>query len=278
MNNLLKRLPLALLLTLTGCDGSKRTTQLDQVVWSEDGSAVVSVLLHFDEKKSGNPLDGTTQKSNFTHQYLLQQPDGSQKHILTPELPGQNAYPLYYFKGAGYVVGSYLDKNTDGTLFERYELIRLATGQVIALNNGPNTHILPAPDGSILAEIKDFPSACQPNGNSTTTDACHTEIAFISPVDLTRQGKKQQVSFSSRDSVPEVTWTPAGQLLVSNGQETFSLSPGEDKVSSVSQPACMKPATSSSRVNSQGVLVYIDGNQIKTRLAPGEPKFGCQSS
>lgn len=278
MRKCFKILPFVALLMLASCDGSQRRTLVDQAVWSEDSSEIAAVVMHFDEKKSNNPLDGTTLKSNFTHQYLVQKPDGSQKRILTSELPGQNAYPLFYFKQAGYILGSYLDKNTDNMLFERYELIRLATGQVTRLNNDPYTHILPAPDGSILAQVKYFPSACQPNGSSSTTDACHAEIEFISSMDLSRQGKKQKVVFSSRDRVPEVTWTPAGQLLVSNGEETFSLKPGEDIVNSAPRPACMEPPTSSARINSQGMLVYIDDNQIKTRFEPSQPKFGCQGN
>src|SRR5262245_46390837 len=52
----------------------RTTRQLEHLVWSSDGRQVGGVEYVFEEKKSWNPLDGTTQKRKFCHQLSLYDP------------------------------------------------------------------------------------------------------------------------------------------------------------------------------------------------------------
>ena len=47
------------------------TRQLEHLVWSSDGQQVGAVEYIFEERKSWNPLNGTTDKRKFCHQLSI---------------------------------------------------------------------------------------------------------------------------------------------------------------------------------------------------------------
>ena len=263
-----------LLLGLAACNENGRKSQLSQVVWANDGVEVATIVQRWDE--TGSNPDGTPIKANLTHQLYLQKLDGGNKRILSNELPGADARDFYYIHSAGYAVASYFEPQADGSTVKRYYQLRLNGGQAYSLTSKPDMAVIPSPDGSSIARVTLFPSACTPNGSSSNSDACHVDVEFVNPNDLKVVGSKEKITFSSREKLPELTWTPEGKLVATSGSEAFAVKAGETP-QSVPVPGCTQPQTSSSQVDKNGVYVFIDGNSVKSRLEATMPRFGCQT-
>lgn len=275
MKRLLPRLLLATAilasLGLTACnDDAVKTEQLDRVVWSDDNTEEALIVLKFEEKHSMNPLDGTTLKSNFSHQVYVQNRDGSNRHPIGNEFLGQNGFDFYYMKSAGYLIASYIATGSDDNPVTRYYQLKL-DGSVNQLTSKPDMRVIPSPNGAYLALITFYPAACgNPAGN------CPMDVEFLDANSLASVGKKQQLSFE-HGKTPELTWNLGGQFLLTTDEQTFAVRPDAEEPSPANTPACTYPPTSSSSIATSGDFVYPAQNQVQTRpTTQSEQPFGCQ--
>lgn len=262
-------------LLLTSCGKEEtRTKQLDQVVWSDDGTEQAYVVMRFTEKRSLNPLNGTTEKKNFTHQVFIGKSDGTNHRAVGNEFTGQNGASLYYMKNAGYIVASTLEANGDGAGFERFYKLDM-NGTTYRLTQEPNEVAVPSPDGKYISRVRFHPEQCNtlpdtPHGSNCTVDLQFLDAQTLQIVD----DKTSHLNFGTDSAVPDVTWTNAGEFIVSTGNKAFSITPSTT-AKDASKPECFNPKTSSSNINAAGQFVFVSGNQILSQPAT-EPGFGCQ--
>lgn len=263
-------------LALTGCWSDAE--QVDQAVWSDDDSEVAVVVLRFEEK-SGNPLNGTTDKKNFRHQIYVQSLDGSGKTAIGGERSGQNGSQIYYMKSAGYLVVSTL---TDvGMRFDRVALSGASTLIAETDYDSCKSHffdVVPSPTGAQIAVISrsdacedTSPEAPTPLGPVSTP--VQVEVRFLNAQTLAELDA-QTVDLATGSVA--WTWRPDGAFVVTDGQDAVALTAGLSAVTTA-LPGCTDPKTSSSPVDASGVFVYPnpDGG-LSTSTSSGADTFGCQ--
>lgn len=265
-------LGLALLapLCLTHCTREKaKVEQVDRAVWSDDNNQVAMIVQRFDQSSSSNPLSSTL-RENLSHQIFIQDRNGGPRQAVGNEIQGQNARELYFMKRAGYLIASYLESDAAGGSQVVYYKMTL-DGNVSRLTQQPHMRVLPSADGQYLALITQFPEQCTGSGA-----ACPLDVLFRRAEDLSDVGTTHRLSFAN-GVLPELTWNLGGQLIASNGSESFALRPGQAEAVTVEHPKCVYPATSSSSIASSGDFVYPEQNQVAFRsTTAGEQPFGCQ--
>lgn len=264
------------LAALSACnEDTPKAEKIDRLAWSEDGSEIAYVMSRFEESGSNTGPSSTYFAHNYSHQVYLQPADGSPARKIGNEQGLQNLEDFYYFKQAGYFVVSYLYKPLTGPEFKRYYQLTL-DGKSYTLNFQSDTQVVPSPNGQTIAIMQHNPQGCQNSGaSSASANACQVKVDFVNAGDREPLGIQQKLSFTTKNRVPDMTWTPAGTLVVSNGSEAFALQPATEP-QSVSQPGCLSPKTSSGPVNVQGQLAYAEGTSVKSRPEPALPRFGCQ--
>lgn len=266
-----------LLTTTTACRPGKKTEQLDRVVWSNDGVEQAFVMTQFEEGRSGNPLDGTTMKRNFSHQIFVQDPDGLNRRAVSNQVVGQNGGDLFYMRSAGYIVASFLQQNGENQApYPRYYQL-LMDGTTRTLTTAPHTRAVPSPDGKWIARVELNPEGCRPDATDNESESCRVQVEFLDAQTLMRHGQKHQVLFQNPSKVPDFTWTPEQEWVVTNRVQAFAASPDQEP-EAADVPACLFPKTSSDHINADGSLIFPNGNTIDSRPATADdPQWGCQT-
>src|SRR5262249_29035594 len=129
----------------------RTTRQLEHIVWSSDGKQVGGVEYVFEEKKSWNPLDGTTLKRKFCHQLSLYDAKTLARTSYVGPLQPNQAGDIEFMQPAGYFTVMTYQREFDGWDFHRVALDgtrKLLAHADVGCQYG---RILPSPDGSLIA-------------------------------------------------------------------------------------------------------------------------------
>ncbi len=250
----------------------KKRAQLDQAVWSEDGSEIAYLVLHYEEGRPG-PGDGTTPKRKFAHELRVKNADGSGDRVLASVRPGQNGAEFYRMKCAGYTIVPVVSESS-----YRVDLLRDSGGvQVIdAIQNThcDGLHVIPSPHGEYIAKIKT--RGCLPD---------HSAGLLFDVVIL----KSDSLTVSAHYTVPgmnlaaEFAWNVDSQFVLSDDVGSKYMDPKGLGVIDVSRPyPCTVPATTSSNLSAKSIRLEIQssdrGSQIVPVPAVGEAQpFACDA-
>lgn len=236
-------------LVLTGC--WRDTAQLDQVVWADDGDALLIVELRFDER--GSFGSGTTNKRDFRHQLLLADPDGEGREPIGDEVELQNAADVYFMRSTGTIVTGRLDGG-GRTSWWLTDLTGDAR-EIPAFNDGDAGFVVPSPDGLRLAQV--------------TSDG--SRLRFLA-LDLNVVGTPVDLVPNAEDW----TWRPDGNFVTTHPILTTSWDLAGGFVDN-EVPGCTWPKTTSSPVDADGVRVWAADGELRFDAADPSLAFGCQS-
>jgi hypothetical protein len=129
------------------------TRQLEHLVWSSDGHQVGGAEYVFEEKKSWNPLDGTTLKRKFCHQLSTYDPKTlARLGYVGPMQPNQVG-DITFMQPAGYFTVMTYERDFGGWDFHRVALDgtrKLLAHVDVGCQYG---RILPSPNGSRIAYL-----------------------------------------------------------------------------------------------------------------------------
>jgi hypothetical protein len=241
----------------------KTTRQLERFVWTSDGARLLGSELVFEERRSWDPLDGTTRKRRFCHQLFLANPDGSGRQDLGGRAPLQ-AGELFAFPSAGYVVAQTLREGA-------WDYVRVGldgSRRALATLGGDCVwgRAVPSPTGDRIAVVRTT-QACNDGGVASTT-----EVSFL-------DGGGAPLPGAARVELAGLgvaTWTPAGDLVVTDQQTAVAVGPGGG-VRPAPVPGCTEPPTSSSDIDARGRVVGVDerGRPVILETDPARA-FGCQ--
>jgi hypothetical protein len=243
----------------------KTTRQTERFVWTPDGTRVLGSELLFEEKKSWNPLNGTTDKRKMCHQLYLADPDGGHRQDLGGPAPSQVG-ELFAYPAAGYVVAQLFREGAWD--FQRVGLDGGARTLATVSGGCEWGRVLPAPDGSRIAVVRTHQPGCQSGGVATTTD-----VAFLDATGAAIPGAGASVALAG---FGQATWTPAGELVVTDGQAAATVS-FAGVVAAAAVPRCTEPPTSSSEVDARGrVLGVSPSGEPQIVGTDASRAFGCQ--
>lgn len=246
----------------------RTTRQLERVVWSSDGTQIGGVEYVFEEKKSWNPLDGTTQKRKFCHQLVTLDTKGKRFGTVGPMQPNQ-AGDITFMKPAGYFTTQSFVRDAGGWDFHRVALDGSRTLLAHVDVGCQYGRMLPSPDGSRIAYFE-------------VRGHCDDGLSGNDVIVTFFDGKGKKLGTSSSISLPNgayETWTPAGDLIVTDGVSSYrvDLAGSVVKTAPASVPSCMEPGTTSSNIASDGRTLDFDANG-KAAVVSTDPStaFGCQ--
>jgi len=264
-----------ILLIVPGCSGNiprswTPTQQNDKIVWADDGSEVATVVLSFEEKRSG-VFSRTTDKRHFKHQIVVQNIDGAPRTI-TDWRNYQNGQ-IFYMKQAGYfVVESLLPngaKRFDKIALNGNEILIIETPdsehkpcQNVATSKTPpvDSRVIPSPDGQQLAYIY------SPECGKVTVEFLHANNLNLFD--------NQSIEI---DEPMNAKWHPEGYvILVSKSHKKAWKFTPLTPPASITPPQCFSAMTTSSDVSSEGQKVYFDGDKLATKEVGSQQTFGCQ--
>jgi hypothetical protein len=242
----------------------KTTRQTERFVWTPDGARVLGSELLFEEKKSWNPLNGTTDKRKMCHQLYLADADGGHRQDLGRPAPYQ-AGELFAFPAAGYVVAQIFSGGAWD--FQRVALDGSARSLATVSGSCEWGRVIPAPDGQRIAVVRTHQPDCQGAGVGTTTD-----VSFVDASGAALPG----AATVALAGFGQATWTPAGQLVVTDGQSARSVAAdGTTAVAPV--PRCTEPPTSSSEVDAHGRVLGVSPSGKPQIVGTDAARaFGCQ--
>lgn len=245
----------------------RTTRQLERAVWSSDGTQIGGVELVFEEKKSWNPLDGSTQKRKYCHQLVTLDTKGNRLGTVGPMQPNQ-AGDITFMKPAGYFTAQTFVRD-GGWDFHRVALDgtrKLLAHVEVGCQYG---RVLPSPDGSRIAYFEVL-------GHCTDGESGNDVVVTL----FDRTGKK--LGSSPKIPLPNgayETWTPAGDLIVTDGvtASRVLLVGSALQTAPASVPGCMEPGTTSSTIAADGRTLDFDANG-KPVVVATQPSaaFGCQ--
>ncbi len=271
----MKKLLSAILLTVlaTGCDWSE-SVQIDQVTWADDDSGHAYVKLLYEERRSANPLNGTTDKKNFRHQVFIQDTDGSNRRALTPARSKHNGAQIFYMRSAGYVLQEVLE----GPDHARYDVIRMdGSSQTLVSWQDPGVpcvglEVTPSPDGSVIAIMKRL------SPGRSTDRACvagSVEVVFYQASDLSEIGTHTWAV----GGMTESTWKPNGEFVVHDYQTGDWIVDPSQGPRTTTAPNCVYPKTTSSAVSANAVMLIPgpgSNDPVHTTNGNASDVFGCQ--
>lgn len=241
----------------------KTTRQIENFVWTSDGSRLLGSELRFEEKKSWDPLAGTTLKRKFCHQLFLIDVDGTDRQDLGAAAPLQ-AGEMFAFPAAGYVVAELAREGAR-------DWVRVGSNgsrRPLATIEGDCTwgRVVPSPDGSHIAVVRTT-QACNDGGVESAV-----EVAFLNAA-----GDPVSTPVSiDFDHFATTTWTPAGTLVATDGAAAFAVSV-TGAVTPAPVPGCTEPPTASSEVDAAGRIVeVVDGGRPGIVGTDRSRAFGCQ--
>jgi hypothetical protein len=242
----------------------KTTRQTERFVWTPDGGRVLGSELLFEEKRSWNPLSGSTDKRKMCHQLYLADADGGHRQDLGGPAPLQ-AGELFAFPAAGYVVAQTFREGAWD-----YQRVALdGTAHLVATISGSCEwgRVLPAPDGQVIAIVRTRQPGCDSGGVPTTTD-----VGFVDASGATLPGH----ATVALAGFGQATWTPAGRLVVTDGQSATAVAL-DGSLALAPLPRCTEPPTSSSDVDAAGRVLGVSasGKPIVVATDPARA-FGCQ--
>jgi hypothetical protein len=127
--------------------------------------------------------------------------------------------------------------------------------------------VLPSPDGKIIAYL-DIAGHCEDglSGNDVT-------VTFF-------DGGGKKLATSPKVTLPGgafETWTPAGDLILSDGSKVVKVPVDGSAVMDAQKPKCTDPGTTSSTIDAAGrTLGFDDKGQPKIVSTDPATAFGCQ--
>lgn len=236
-------------------------------VWSSDGSMVAAFEQSYEEKKSWDPLSGTTEKRKFCHRLLVQKADGSERRYVGPVRAGQGIVPFYFKPAERIYIGAYKGQDRE---FYRVE----ADGSRRLIATLPaGDELLPSPDGNVLARITLPVPYCDIKGPEAPLPLVTYKVQMLN---ADGQAIGPQKDVTQRCFSLGFTWTPAQTFIVFDGESAQAFDAAGADLGAVPQPGCAAPRTSTSEVDGQGrVLGYDDKGQIAVVNSDGQA-FGCQ--
>lgn len=247
----------------------RTTRQLEHLVWSSDGQQVGGVEVVFEEKKSWNPLEGTTLKRKFCHQLSIYDADTLERVGYVGPMQPNQAGDIAFMQPAGYFTVMTYQRDFDGWDFHRVALDgtrKLLAHVDVGCQYG---RVLPSPDGSLIAYLY-IAGHC--NDGQSGNDV------VVSLFDAAGNPLGQSPSVSLPGGAAE-TWTPAGDLLLTDGSKTVRvyLDGGNVVVAPAAAPGCTDPGTTSSPVAADGRTLGFDsdGEPAIVGVNPAAA-FGCQ--
>lgn len=243
----------------------KTSRHLEHVIWTDEGKEILGSEYLFEEKiPVFDPLSGSgVEQRKFCHRLFLANPDGTNRRDLGK---AQSYYPgeSFAFPRAGYVV---IQKVHDQTW--DYEWVALdGTRRPLGTISGNCTWggAIPSPDGSIVA----FTRTVQPGCDGTSSTATTTTVSFFDA----RGNSIGKSATMEKAGFARPTWTPAGQLIISDGQQASAVAV-DGTVVTAPIPHCTEPPTTSSEVDAHGRVVKVVDDKIVILPELGTP-FGCQ--
>ncbi len=252
------------------------TRQLEHLVWSSDGEQVGAVEYVFEERKSWNPLDGTTAKRKFCHQLSildknlklvrhvgpLQLDQAGEIAFMQPGQPGQQNRPAGYFTVMTYV------RDFEGWNFHRVALDgsrKLLAHTEVGCQYG---RMLPSPTGNLIAYLE-IAGHCGDGGSGNDV-----VVTFFDGATGAKLATSAAVNLPGGATE---TWTPAGNLVLTDGTKSVrvSLVGSSAVIATTTVPGCTEPPTTSSAVGPDGRILGFDGAG-KPAIVGTAPAFGCQ--
>jgi hypothetical protein len=245
------------------------TRQLEHVVWSSDGQQVGAVELIFEERKSWNPLNGTTDKRKFCHQFSIYDKNLKFVRHVGPMQPDQVGEISFMQPGGYFTAMSYV-RDFDGWNFHRVALdgSRMLLAHVdVGCQYG---RMLPSPDGKLIAFF-DVAGHC--NDGLSGNDV---KVTFFDGVTGAKLATSASVNLPGGAAV---TWTPAGDIVLTDGTKSVrvTLSGTNAVIANTGVPGCTDPGTTSSVVGADGRILGFDASG-KPAIVGTDPSaaFGCQ--
>jgi hypothetical protein len=255
------------------------TRQLEHLVWASDGQSVGAVEYIFEERKSWNPLNGTTDKRKFCHQLSVYDKNLKFVSYVGPMQPNQ-AGEISFMKPtavapampppAYFTVMTYV-RDFDGWDFHRVSLLdgsrKLLAHTPVGCQYG---RMLPSPDGKLIAYF-DIAGHC--NDGLSGNDV---KVTFFDGATGATIATSTSVNLPGGAAV---TWTPGGYIVATDGTKSvkIALVGTNAVVSNTTLPGCTDPGTSSSDTGPDGRILGFDANgkpAIVGTNASGS--FGCQ--
>ena len=256
---------------LAGCPSSEEDswTQVERitdVVWADDQTKIAYVLERYEEKVEGSAPYLNVQTRNHRYSVFIANPDGtepSERLVTQPTRPlGELRYfaenDLLFIHDARENIRAAWIHYSDGRSEKFAESTeRACDGSVFAT--------LPSPDGSLLALVRgDEDPGCLEN---TTINAT---VSLLNTADLSAALGPITLGFVSNS--PALTWTPSGELLMSDFETTYRLTEVEWDLSPL--PGCFEPQTASGSRGVDGREIWVENGTFMTQ--PGDAIWGCQ--
>ncbi len=242
---------------------------VDHAVWSSDGAWVAAVETAYEEKKSWDPLNGTTDKRRTCHRVFVQKLDGTGKRYLGADVKGQAGN--MFFMRPGSDADAYVLLQVYAGSAVSYDRVALdGKRSIIAKDGGRELNLVPSPDGRTIAQIKIQSCDAPPEG--PFPDA-KTEVRMLSDRGVLRGTPHSIVAPCYSVGF---TFRPDNLLVVADGQHAYAFDTNGGAPTSTTLPRCVNPPTTSSWVDAQGrVLSFVDG-KASSSDKNAELAFGCQ--
>jgi hypothetical protein len=252
-----------LAVALAGCWETR--SYPDRIVWANDDAELGLVKLTFEERKSSDPLNGTTDKRKFRHRVYTRDVAGGELRPVGPEVPGQDGGQLFYMRSRGYFLvtrlaaGGQLEwrlLRADGTYHA------LGTAPVAAHENDCSLlDFVPSPDGARIAKIS----------RGSSCNAAQLTVAFLDPDSLEPVAAPTVLPARFWS---DWTWTRAGEFVAIASEGAWRVRAGAAPVS-VPVPTCTNPKTTSGETSADGRLVSYEDPRIVIGPPNRAAAFGC---
>jgi hypothetical protein len=244
----------------------RTTRQLEHVVWSSDGKQIGASELVFEEKLSWDPLNGTTDKRKFCHQLSIRDLKGSVSYVGAMQ-PNQ-VVDLTFMQPAGYFTIQSFVHDLGGWDYHRVALD--GTHVLLAHVDASCQYgrVLPSPDGKTIAYV---------NVTGHCTDGLSGSDVTVTFFDGATAAKLATSPTVSLPGSAFETWTPAGNLIVSDGTKAVRVPLDGSAVVAAPVPHCTDPGTTSSTIDAMGrTLGFDDKGQPTIVSTDPSTAFGCQ--
>jgi hypothetical protein len=245
------------------------TRQLEHLVWSSDGHQVGAVEYVFEEKKSWNPLNGTTDKRKFCHQLSIYDTNLHQVRYVGPMQPDQ-AGEISFMQPAGYFVVMTYVRDFGGWDFHRVALDGSRTLLAHTEVGCQYGRMLPSPNGNLIAFF-DVAGHCDDNGSGNDVT-----VTFFDGATGAKLATSASVNLPGGAAE---TWTPAGDLVLTDGIKAVkvALVGTTAVITNTTVPGCTDPGTTSSATGPDGRILGFDATG-KPAIVGTDPSgaFGCQ--
>jgi hypothetical protein len=274
-----------LLLLLTACSAVEKFTWQKvsddySAVWAEDASEIAVMRLSYEEKQ-GNPLNGTSNKRKFQHQFFSQKINGQARQPITALRPYQ-AGQFFYMKQAHYLLVESLLEDTK-SYFEKIDLNTGKTHRVLDIpsisQQGCNTTITAPPKAGVPFKTPSalaYSAIPSPTGKYIVTglsSVCgQADIKIYLAENLTLV---QQYSLKIPEAVTLI-WFNDQHLVLTGIKKAWKITPSNSIIVQTSVPNCTNPKTSSSEITSNHQLLLKKEKGFTSVHRPSTTAFGCR--